>query len=134
MHGFTQAHVVGEHAAEAVRREVGEEMIAVRLIRAHFGADDFRERGRDAGFQFADPTLNFLDAFGREKFFRGVIGELERVETLRFGGEIFRVEAEASEALVLFRREVELQTPPAFPAEAHVGAARVEQEFQLLRG
>ena len=108
-------------------------MIPVRLIRAHFGADARRERGRDAGFQFAHPPLDFFDAFGREKFFRGVISQLQRVKALRFGGKIPRVEAEPGEVFVLLRREVELQPPPAFFAEAHVAAARVEQELQFLR-
>ena len=126
---LAQAHVVRKHAAEAVLREVGKKVIAIRLIRPHFGADVLRQCGRDAGFQFADAALNFLDVCGREEFLRGLISQLQRMETLRFRGKIPRVEADPGELLVLLGREFELEPPPAFLAQTHIAAARVEQKL-----
>jgi hypothetical protein len=126
---LAQAHVVREHAAEAVLREVGKKVIAIRLIMPHFGADVLRQRGRDPGFQFADAALNFLDAFGCEEFLRGLISQLQGMETLRFRGKIPRVEADPGELLVLLGREFELEPPPAFLAQTHIAAARVEQKL-----
>ena len=133
LQGLAQAHVVGQHAAETIRGEVGEEVVALDLIRAQFRADQVRHGRRDAGFQFADPAMDLFDARRREEFLRGVIGELQRVEALGFGGEIARGEAEPGELFVVLGREIELQAPPAFLAQAHVTAARVEQQFGFLR-
>ena len=132
MQRLTQAHVIGEHAAEAIRREVGEEMVAVALIRAHLGANGRRQRRRDARFEFADAALDFFHAIRPEKSLRRVIGKLQCVEALRLGGEILRVQAEPGELFVLLGREVELQASPALFAKAHVAAVRVEEELQFL--
>jgi hypothetical protein len=133
LQGLAQAHVVGQHAAEAIRGEVGEEVVALDLIRAQLGADRLRDRRRDAGLQFTDPALDLLDALRREELLRGVISELQRVEALGFGGEIARGEAEPGELFVVLGREIELQAPPAFLAQAHVAAARVEEQLGFLR-
>ncbi len=101
--------------------------------RLHFGADGRRQRRRDARFQFTRAALDFFNAFRCEKLFRGIVGQLQRVESLRFGGEIARVDAEPGELFVVFRRETELQPPPAPFFEANVATARVKQQFQFLR-
>ena len=131
---FAEAHVVREHAAETVRREVGEEVEAFDLVRAKISADAGGHRRIDAGLQLAGATMDLLDLLLGQKFLRGNVGELEGVEPLWFGGEVARVEAEAGKILVLFVREIELQATPAFLAEAHVAALGVEENFQFFLG
>ena len=55
------------------------------------------------------------------------------MEALGFGSEIARGQAEPGELFVVLGREVELQAPPAFLAQAHVAAARVEEQLGFLR-
>ncbi len=55
------------------------------------------------------------------------------MEALGFGDEIARGEAEPGELFVVLGREIELQAPPAFLAQAHVTAARVEEQLGFLR-
>jgi hypothetical protein len=130
---LAQAHVVGQHAAKAVRGEIRQKMKSFGLVRAHLGANGRRQPGRDTRLQFAHAPPDIFNTFGREESLRGVIGQLQRVKPLRFGREIPRVEANPGELLVLLGREVVLEPPPAFFAKPHVPAARVEQEFQFLR-
>jgi hypothetical protein len=111
--GFAQAHVVGQHAAETVQRQVSKKMKTFGLIRPHFGADGRGQRRRDARFQFARAAPDGFNPLWSKKFFHGIVGQLQGVESLRFGGEIARVEAEPGELFVVVRRETELQPPPA---------------------
>ena len=133
LQGLAQAHVVGQHAAEPVGGEVGQEVVAVDLVWAQLGADRFRHGRRNAGLQFADPAVDLLDALRREELLRGGVGKLQGVEALGFGNEIARRQAEPGELFVVLGREIELQAPPAFVAQAHVAAARVEEQLGFLR-
>ena len=102
LQGFAQAHVVGENATETVRGEVSEEVEALELVGAQLRRHAGGQIGRDAGFDFAGATLNLFDLLlGRGTSSR-VIGELEGVQTLRFGGEFVRRQAQPRQPLVFF--------------------------------
>jgi len=62
---------------------------------------------------------------------KGGVRQLQRVQTLWFGGKVRRAEAQPRQLLVFVLRNVELEAAPAFVAKAHEVAARLEQGRQL---
>ena len=130
---FAEAHVIGQNSPEVVRDEVGQEMKTFQLVRAQLRRDALRQVRRHARFDFAGAALDLLDLLFGQKLLGRFIRELERVQALRLGSQLVRVQAEPGQALVVRLGEIELQPPPAFLAEAHKAAFGVEQEFDLLR-
>ena len=70
---LAEAHVVGEQAAEVVRREVGEKMKALELIRAQLGGDRRRLVRHDARLQFRDAQLQLARALLRQQARRALV-------------------------------------------------------------
>ena len=135
LHGFAQAHVVGEDAAEVIRREVGEEVEAGELVGAQLG-EQFRRHGRrDARLDLDGAALDVGGALGAEHTARGALArELECVEALRRAGEIAGAQAEIGELRLILGAQLEGDAPPAFLPEPHEAAAGVEQQLQLGLG
>jgi len=123
---LAQAHVIGQHAAEAVGGQVSEEMKPFHLVRAQFGGDAGGQRRRHPRLDLRSAALKAFDLRFGQEFARRFVGQLECVQPLRFGGEVASVQAQPRQPLVVFGSEVELEPAPAFLAQTHVSAARVQ--------
>ena len=90
LHRLAETHVVGEHAAEALRGEVGEELVTFDLIRPQRRGESRRRRGRRPGGKLGQPALEFGGEPGVAAFERcGLRGELQRVHTVgRLGARL----------------------------------------------
>ena len=102
------------------------------LVRPQLGRDTCRQVGRDAGLQFTGPSLNLFDLLLGEEFFGRIIGELQCVQALRFGGQFARTESKPRQPFVFVFTQVVSQPAPALAFETHVAAFGVEQQLDFL--
>ena len=129
---FPQSHVVGQEAAKTVRRQIGEEMKTLKLIRTHLGGDAGGELGCDSSLDLADPPLDLIHLLLGEEFFCRLIGQLQGVEALGFGRKLARIKPKAGQTFVIVLAQIILQPPPAFALESNVVSFGIEQEFDFF--
>jgi hypothetical protein len=85
---LAQTHVVGQHAAETIGREIRKEMEAFDLIGPELGANALGHGWRNAGFEFGSATMNFFSLLFGQKLSGRRVGQLQGVQALRLGREI----------------------------------------------
>ncbi len=134
LHGFAEAHVIGQNSAEPAAREARQEMESLELVRPQLGRDAERQRGRlVAAHQLLEAAAKLRELRGVEKGTERGIRQLQRMEPLRPRREILGIEPELREARLHGAVDVQLQPPPALALEAHVISPRPQQQFQLRR-
>ena len=139
LHGFAQAHVVGENAAEAVAGEMRKEVEPFKLVGSQFRAESLRQRGNRLGRELGGAILEGVDEHGVWRHQRvGFRGELQGVEPVPGGAAVQEhiVNAEAQAIQRNGRRRVEidgrLELAPAVFREADPAAAGFQKQGDLL--
>ncbi len=139
LHGFAEAHVVGEHAAKTLRGEMGEKLEALQLIRAQRGAQALGQRRGRQGGDLRGAVLQHVREHRVARGQRlGLERELQGVQAMTRGAtaldHVAHAEAEAVErgGRGGVERDVGVHPAPAVAGEVHPLAAGLEQERDLV--
>jgi hypothetical protein len=99
--GFSEAHVIGEDAAEVVDREVGEELEAFGLVGAKGGVEGGWGIRVDLELDVSGAVFDAFPCFWVEDLGGFGVGELEGVHAMGLAGEVEGVETEAGDGFAV---------------------------------